>query len=100
MSAVTFFLKWFPFSEGIIRCSEFVDFDYKEQCDFSTVLTVVAQYPKILDFSKRFKEINRLNGDFLNYQGISRNEVPKEMVLLAMKLEIILKMWCFTEWTL
>ena len=65
-SAVTYILKWFPFSEVIIRCSEFVDFDYKEQCHFSMVLTVVERYPKILVFQTDSQEIDKLNEEFLD----------------------------------
>ena len=79
VSAMAYMLKWFPFSEAIIRCSEFVDFDQKEHCDFSMVLTVVERYPKLLDFQQSPQEIDKLNEEFVDYQALSRNEVPKEI---------------------
>ena len=43
------------------------------------VVTVVERYPKILVFQTDSQKIDKLNGKFLDYQGIARDEVPKEV---------------------
>ena len=37
------------------------------------------RYPMILVFQTDSQEIEKLNEEFLDYQGISRDEVPKEV---------------------
>ena len=39
-SAVTYVMKWFPL-DAVVKDSEFVDFNKKEECDFSMVCTFI-----------------------------------------------------------
>lgn len=50
-SAVAYVLKWFPLDEPRIKDSEFIDFDKKEECSPSMILTSVERFPKLLPFS-------------------------------------------------
>ena len=77
MSAVAYVLKWFPLNEPLIRDSEFLDFNKKEGCSFSNITTFVKRYPKFLPFS--YKEMDRLSEEFLEYQSLSRQDVPPEV---------------------
>ena len=48
ISAVAYVLKWFPLNEPLIKDSEFIDFNKKEECSQSMILTFVERYPKLL----------------------------------------------------
>ena len=77
MSAVAHVLKWFPLNEPLIRDSEFLDFNKKEGCSFSNITTFVECYPKLLPFSH--KEVDRLSEEFLEYQSLSKQDVPPKV---------------------
>ena len=73
-AAVAYVLKWFPLNEAIIKDSQFVDFNQKAECDFSMVLNIVAKYPKLLHFKP--DEIDKLNEEFVDYQALSKSDIP------------------------
>ena len=76
-SAVTYALKWFPLDNAVVKDSEFVDFNTKEECDFSMVCTFIERYPKLLNFKDR--ELDKVCEEFLGYQAMSRDEIPKDI---------------------
>ena len=77
-SAVTYVLKWFPLHDAVIKDSRFVDFNKKEECDFSMVCTsFIERYPKLLKFKDR--ELDKVCEEFLDYQAMSRDEIPKDI---------------------
>ena len=76
-SAFTYVLKWFPLHEAVIKDSEFFDFRKKEECDFSMVCTFIERYPKLLSFTD--KELNKVCEEFLDYQAVSRDEIPQNV---------------------
>lgn len=76
-SAVAYVFKWFPLNEILIRNSEFVNFSKKEECDFSMVCTFIERYPKLLSFTD--KELDKVCEEFLDYQAMSRDEIPQNV---------------------
>jgi len=76
-SAVTYVLKWFPLDDAVVKDSEFVDFNKKEECDFSMVCTFIERYPKLLNVKDR--ELDKVCVEFLDYQAMSRDEIPKDI---------------------
>ena len=76
-SAVAYVFKWFPLHETLIKDSQFVDFSKKEECDFSMVCTFIERYPKLLSFTG--KELDKVCEEFLDYQAMSRDEVPQDV---------------------
>ena len=76
-SAVAYILQWFPFHDAIVKDSEFVDFNKKEQCDFSMVCTFIDQYSKLLPFNSI--ELDKVCEEFLDYQSMSKDEIPKDV---------------------
>jgi len=50
-TAILYIIKWFPLSDDVVRDSQFVDFEVKEQCDFAMVCMFIKRYPKILNFT-------------------------------------------------
>ena len=73
-SAVSYVFKWFPLNESLIKDSQFVDFNKKEECDFSMVCTFIERYPKLFPFTDM--ELDKVCEEFLDYQAMSRDEVP------------------------
>ena len=45
------FYSGFLFHDAIVKDNEFVDFNKKEQCDFSMVCTFIDQSSKLLPFN-------------------------------------------------
>lgn len=76
-SAVTHVLIWFPLDDAVVKDSEFVDFNKKEECDFSMVCTFIERYPKLLNVKDR--ELDKVCEEFLDYQAMSRDEIPKDI---------------------
>ena len=77
VSAVRYVFKWFPLAEPIIKESQFLDFDKKEDCDFSMVCTFIERYPKVFTFTS--KELDMVHEEFLDYQSMSIDEIPQHV---------------------
>lgn len=64
-------------SEDVVKDSQFVDFEVKEQCDFAMVYTFIKRYPRILKFTNT--ELDDLNEEYLDYQGLPRGAIPQSV---------------------
>jgi len=76
-AAVAYVFKWFPLHETLVKDSQFVDFSKKEECDFSMVCAFIERYPKLLSFTD--KELDKVCEEFLDYQAMSRDEIPQHV---------------------
>ena len=47
------------------------------KCDFSMVCTFIERYPKLLNIKDR--ELDKVCEEFLGYQAMSRDEIPKDI---------------------
>ena len=74
-TAVSYIIKWFPLNDDVVKDSQFVDFEVKEQCDFTMVCTFVKRYPKLLNFTNT--ELDKLNEEFLDYQALPKDAIPQ-----------------------
>ena len=74
-TAVSYIMKWFPLNDNVVKDSQFVDFEVKEQCHFAMVCTFVKRYPKLLTFTNT--ELDKLNEEFLDYQALSKDAIPQ-----------------------
>ena len=75
VTAVSYIIKWFPLNEDVVKDSQFVDFEVKDQCDFVMVCTFIKKYPKLLKFTNT--ELDELNEEFLDYQALPRSAIPQ-----------------------
>ena len=65
------------FDDAVVKNSEFVDFNKKEECDISKVCTFIERYTKLLKVEDR--ELDKVCEEFLDDQAMSRDEIPKDI---------------------
>ncbi|XP_065893400.1 uncharacterized protein [Dysidea avara] len=75
MKAVEYLLKWCPLEDELLNNATWLDFEHRLQNSFLSVQYFVLKYPTI------FGSINmdKLNEQFLNYQLLSDEQIPKEV---------------------
>ena len=74
-SAVLYIIKCFPLNKNLVKDSQFVDFEVKEQSDLVMVCTFIKGYSKILKFTNT--ELDDLNKEYLDYRALPRDTIPQ-----------------------
>ena len=77
--AVRYILKWFPFSEDLIRCSQFVDFYKRHESEFEMVEFWVELYSNIFTDMQTPQAVDALAAEFADYQSLSETNIPKSV---------------------
>ena len=73
--ATEYLLKWFPLKDELLINATWLDFENRQQKSFSCVENFVFKYDHIFSGIK----IDELNEQFLNYQLLPDNAIPKEV---------------------
>ena len=74
MSAVKHIREKYPFGDEVLKHSKFVDFDNRENVEYTDVEYFVHRYTDLLKFNP--EEVNTLHDEFVEYQLMEKTDIP------------------------